>query len=110
VNRVVVTHAEFPSQNLSGDEQAELASLGAIIEHCFTTYHTNKATWDSVFANIRKSTVERAMISSDLGQAGNPPVAEGLAMFAQKLLDVGFTGAEVQHLSATNPGRLIGQE
>ena len=110
VKRIVVTHAEFPSQNLSGDEQAELGSLGAIIEHCFTTYHTNKATWDSVFANIRKSTVERAMISSDLGQAGNPPVAEGLAMFAQKLLDAGFTRAEVQHLSATNPGRLIGQE
>ena len=110
VERIIVTHAEFPSQNLSGDEQAELARLGAIIEHCFTTYHTNKATWDSVFANIRKASVERAMISSDLGQAANPPVAEGLAMFAQRLLDAGFTIAEVQHMSVTNPGRLIGLE
>lgn len=110
VERIVVTHAEFPSQNLSGDEQAELARLGAIIEHCFTTYHTNKATWNSVFANIRTGTVERAMISSDLGQTTNPPVAEGLAMFAQKLLEAGFTTGEVQHMSATNPGRLIGQE
>jgi hypothetical protein len=110
VERIIVTHAEFPSQNLSGDEQAELARLGAIIEHCFTTYHTNKATWDSVFANIRKASVERAMISSDLGQAANPPVAEGLAMFAQRLLGAGFTIAEVQHMSATNPGRLIGLE
>src|SRR5215468_5758764 len=66
VKRIVITHAEFPSQNLSGEEQAELANSGAIVEHCFTTYHTNKATWDSVFANIRKGGVERAMISSDL--------------------------------------------
>src|SRR5215831_12737838 len=110
VKRIIVTHAEFPSQNLSGDEQAELVALGAIVEHCFTTYHTNKATWDSVFANIRKGGVERAMISSDLGQAGNPPVAEGLAVFAQKLLDAGFTRAEVRHMSATNPARLIGRE
>jgi len=110
VKRIIVTHAEFPSQNLSGDEQAELASLGAIVEHCFTTYHTGKAAWESVFANIRKGTVERAMISSDLGQATNPPVAEGLAMFAQRLLDAGFTTAEVRHMSATNPARLIGHE
>src|SRR5262245_36928908 len=110
VHRIIVTHAEFPSQNLSGDEQAELVALGATVEHCFTTYHTNKASWDSLFANIRKAGVERAMISTDLGQAGNPPVAEGLAMFAQKLLDAGFTRAEVRHMSATNPARLIGRE
>jgi len=110
VGRIIVTHAEFPSQNLSGDEQAELVALGAVIEHCFTTYHTNKATWDSVFTNIQKAGVERAIISSDLGQPSNPPVAEGLAMFAQKLLDAGFSRAEVQHMSARNPARLIGQE
>jgi hypothetical protein len=110
VKKIVITHAEFPSQNLSGDEQAELARLGAIVEHCFTTYHTNKATWDSVFANIREASVDRAMISSDLGQTTNPPVAEGLAMFAQKLLDAGFTLPEVQRMSAINPGSLIGQE
>jgi hypothetical protein len=110
VGRIIVTHAEFPSQNLSGDEQAELAALGAVVEHCFTTYHTNKATWDSVFANTRKAGVEHAIISSDLGQPANPPVAEGLAMFAQKLLDAGFTRLEIQHMSAKNPARLIGQE
>src|SRR5712671_5658851 len=37
IRKVVVTHAEFPSQNLTGAEQSELADLGAFIEHCFTT-------------------------------------------------------------------------
>jgi hypothetical protein len=107
VKRIVITHAEFPSQNLSGDEQAELADLGAIIEHCFTTFHTNKAPWEAVFANIRRTGVERTMLSTDLGQKTNPPVAEGFAMFAQKLLDAGFSSAEVNRMAATIPASLV---
>src|ERR687887_421854 len=52
LKKVVVTHAEFPSQNLTGDEQRELAGLGAIIEHCFTTTYTAKATWEATFDNV----------------------------------------------------------
>jgi hypothetical protein len=107
VKRIVITHAEFPSQNLTGDEQAELANSGAIIEHCFTTYHTNKAPWEAVFANIRKTGVERSMLSTDLGQKTNPPVAEGFAMFAQKLLDAGFSVAEINRMAAAIPQSLI---
>ena len=107
VRKVVVTHAEFPSQNLTGGEQRELADLGAIIEHCFTTTYTGKATWESAFANIREAGVSRAVISTDLGQTINPPVAEGFAMFAQRLLDGGFTADEVRMMAVTNPTRLI---
>jgi len=107
VRKVVVTHAEFPSQNLSGAEQRELADLGALIEHCFTTTYTAKATWESAFANIREAGVSRAIISTDLGQTINPPVAEGFAMFAQRLLDGGFTADDVRMMAVTNPTRLI---
>ena len=107
VKKVVVTHAEFPSQSLTGDEQKELADLGAIIEHCFTTTYTNKAPWEVAFANIRKTGVARTVISTDLGQTINPPVAEGFAMFVQKLLDAGFTTDEVRTMAVTNPTRLI---
>ena len=107
VNRIVITHAEFPSQDLTGDEQSDLAGMGAIIEHCFTTYHTNKAPWEAVYANIRQVGVERSMLSTDLGQATNPPVAEGFAMYSQKLLDAGFTVAEINRMSAAIPGSLI---
>jgi hypothetical protein len=102
-----VTHAEFPSQNLTGDEQRQLADLGAIIEHCFTTYHTNKASWETVFANIRRVGIEQNMLSTDLGQATNPPVAEGFAMFAQKLLDAAFTKAEINAMAVSVPARLL---
>jgi hypothetical protein len=107
VKKVVVTHAEFPSQSLTGDEQKELADLGAIIEHCFTTTYTNKAPWELAFANIRKTGVSRTVISTDLGQTINPPVAEGFAMFAQHLLDGGFSEHEVRTMAVSIPTRLI---
>jgi Family of unknown function (DUF6282) len=107
VRKVVVTHAEFPSQNLTGDEQKELADLGAVIEHCFTTTYTAKATWEATFANIRKTGVSRTMISTDLGQTVNPPVAEGFAMFAQHLLDAGFSVDEIRTMAVTIPTRLV---
>jgi hypothetical protein len=107
VKKVVVTHAEFPSQNLTGEEQRELADLGAVIEHCFTTTYTHKAPWEAAFANIRKTGVSRTIISTDLGQTINPPVAEGFAMFAQRLLDAGFTTDEVRTMAVTIPTRLV---
>ena len=107
LKKVLVTHAEFPSQSLTGDEQKELADLGALIEHCFTTTYTAKATWEAAFANIRKTGVSRSVVSTDLGQTINPPVAEGFAMFAQKLLDAGFTHDEVRTMAVTNPARLV---
>src|SRR5204862_1896384 len=107
IRKVIVTHAEFPSQNLTGDEQKELADMGAVIEHCFTTTYTAKATWESAFANIRRTGVSRTIISTDLGQTINPPVAEGFAMFAQKMLDAGFSSDDVRTMAVTIPSRLI---
>ena len=59
LKKVLVTHAEFPSQSLTGDEQKALVDEGALIEHCFTTTYTNKAPWETAFANIRKTGVAR---------------------------------------------------
>ena len=107
LQRVLVTHAEFPSQNFSADEQVELADAGALIEHCFTTMHTGKAPWDAVLISIRKVGPERCVLSTDLGQTINPPVAEGFAMFAQTLLDAGFSTEQIRRMAVTNPGELI---
>src|SRR5574341_2504435 len=107
VKKVVVTHAEFPSQSLTGDEQKELADMGAMIEHCFTTTYTGKAPWETAFANTRKTGVTRALISTDLGQTIYPPVAEGFAMFAQRLLDAGFSQNDLRTMAVTIPTRLV---
>jgi hypothetical protein len=107
LRKVVVTHAEFPSQSLTAQEQFELAELGAIIEHCFTTMYTGKSSWEGMFEATRKAGTHRTMLSTDLGQTINPPVAEGYAMFAQKLLDAGFKVGEIRHMAATIPASLV---
>jgi hypothetical protein len=107
VRKVLVTHAEFPSQNLTAEEQVELADMGAMIEHCFTTMHTGKAPWQTVIDSIRVVGPERCLLSTDLGQTINPPVAEGFALFAQTLLDGGFTVDEVRRMAVTNSAALL---
>ncbi len=107
LKRVLVTHAEFPSQNMTADEQLEVANMGAVIEHCFTTMYTNKAPWDAYFDSVRKVGPERIILSTDLGQTINPPVADGFAMFAQKMLDAGFSAADVRRMCVTNPTAMI---
>jgi hypothetical protein len=107
LKKILVTHAEFPSQNLTSEEQFELAEMGAMIEHCFTTMYTGKAPWDVFFKSVRKVRPGRCLLSTDLGQTINPPVAEGFAMFAQKMLDAGFTPAEIHQMSVTNSEALV---
>lgn len=106
VKRIVVTHPEFPSQNLGADDQRALAAQGAFLERCFTTAHTGKVEWDVMFANIRTVGPEHSVISTDLGQPTNPPVEDGLALFADKLLAAGFTEAEVKLMTVENSRRL----
>jgi hypothetical protein len=107
VQRVLVTHAEFPSQNLTAEEQVELAKEGAYIEHCFTTMHTKKAPWEVVMDSIRQVGAEHCILSTDLGQTINPPVSDGFAMFAQTLLDGGFTVDQIRRMAVANPGALV---
>lgn len=107
VRKVLVTHAEFPSQNLTAQEQVELANLGALIEHCFTTMHTGKAPWQAVMESIRAVGPDRCVLSTDLGQTINPPVAEGFALFAQTLLDGGFSAEDIRRMAVTNSAALV---
>jgi hypothetical protein len=102
VRRVIVTHPEFTSQRLAVPAQRELAELGALLERCFTTPYTGKVSWDDMFANIRAVGPEHSILSSDLGQPFNPPVEDGLALFADRLLAAGFTEDEVHTMAVRN--------
>jgi hypothetical protein len=108
IRDVVVTHPEFPSQNLSLDEQIELAQKGALLERCFTTPFTGKVPWQHVFDCVRGTGVENNVLSTDLGQVFNPPVEDGLALFADQFLQAGFTEEEIHTMAVENTRRLAG--
>jgi hypothetical protein len=108
VRHVVVTHPEFPSQNVSIDDQRELAARGALLERCFTTPHTGKCTWDCWLEATRAVGPENSILSTDLGQRGNPPVEDGLALMADRLLLAGFSEADVRTMAVDNTRRVAG--
>ena len=85
-----------------------LAERGALLERCFTTPHTGKCTWEHLAAGIRATGVERNLLSTDLGQPANPPVEDGLALFADRLLETGFSDEEIQTMTVVNSARLAG--
>jgi hypothetical protein len=108
VRRIIVTHPEFPMQNLSVTDQAKLAAQGAFLERCFTTPFTGKYGWEQLVANIRATGPGHSVLSTDLGQPHNPPVEDGLALFADALLAAGLGEEEVHRMAVDNTRLLAG--
>jgi len=108
VELIVITHPEFPSQNLSAEDQIALARKGALLERCFTTPHTGKVTWERWLVNIRAAGPDNSVLATDLGQVDNPPVEDGLALLVDRLLDAGFSEEDVRTMAVTNTRRLAG--
>ena len=106
VRDVVITHPEFPTQNLSVDDQRALAERGALLERCFVTPHSGKVGWETFLGNIRAVGCEHSVLSTDLGQPANPPVEDGLALLADRLLEAGFAEDEVRTMAVANTRRL----
>jgi Family of unknown function (DUF6282) len=107
---IVITHPEFPAQDIGVEDQAALADKGALLERCFTTPHTGKVTWERVFDAVRATGPERSVLSTDLGQVFNPPVEDGLALMADRFLEAGFDEEEIHAMAVTNTRRLAGAQ
>ena len=108
LSRVIVTHPDYPTQGVPVDEQRELAERGAMLERCFAPVHTGKVSWEATFEAIRATGPEHNVLSTDLGQLANPPVEDGLALMADRLLEAGFTEDEVHTMAVVNTRMLAG--
>ena len=110
VRDIVITHPEFPSQDLAVGDQQALAEKGALLERCFTTPHTGKVTWERWIENIRAAGPENSVLSTDLGQVFNPPVEDGMALMVDRLLDAGFEEQEVYVMAVVNTRIVAGAQ
>jgi hypothetical protein len=108
VERIVVTHPEFPCQDFSLDDQRALAERGCLLERCLSTPLSGKAEWAHVFAGVRAVGIERSLFSSDCGNPDYPPVEDGLALWADRLLGAGFGEDDVRELIVGQSRRLVG--
>jgi hypothetical protein len=107
VAHVVITHPEFTCQNFSIEDQVALADRGCLIERCLTTPYSGKTTFEHVFDGVRAVGIERNFFSSDCGNPEYPPVEDGLAIWADKLLEAGFDDDEIHTMVATGSRRLV---
>lgn len=110
VRDIVVTHPEFPASNLSIEDQRALAGRGCLLERCLTTPFSGKTTWEHVFDGVRAVGVERSLFSSDCGNPHYPPVEDGLALWADRLLGAGFDEGEIREMIVVQSRRLAGAE
>jgi hypothetical protein len=110
VGEIVITHPDFPSQNLSLDDQHALAQRGAVLERCFTTPHTGKIGWEQWIDAIRAIGAVNSVLSTDLGQVFNPPVQDGMGLMVDRLLAAGLTDDEVHTMAVVNSRRVAGAE
>jgi hypothetical protein len=106
VQQMIITHPDYPSQNLSIEDQAALARKGAFLERCFAPSYTSKVPWERLFATIRATGPDHSFLSTDLGQPDNPPIEDGLPLMVDQLLGAGFSEAEVITMAVTNTVRL----
>jgi hypothetical protein len=110
VKRIVVTHAMLPPVRMTVEQMQEAAKLGAYLEFVYNALIGPNKVFEieEYAAAIRKVGPEHCILSSDLGQAGNPLHPDGLAVFFRALQAQGFSGQEIDRMSKMNPARLLG--
>jgi hypothetical protein len=110
VQRMVATHGMGPPTSLTVEQAKQAVALGAFIEFCSGTLATAGAQEkiDRFADQIRQIGVDHAILSSDLGQAGNALPPDGLATFIEAMRKKGFTDQELDRMSKQNPAKLLG--
>jgi predicted metal-dependent phosphotriesterase family hydrolase len=110
VQHMVVTHAINAPVLMDVPQMQEAAKLGAFIEFVGSSMTTADAQTrvDRMAEAIRKVGPEFCILSSDLGQQGNPLPPDGFGAFLVAMRARGFSEQEVARMSKQNPAQLLG--
>ncbi len=107
---MVVTHAMNPPIFMTVVQMQEAAKEGAFIEFVGSAIRTadDQARMDRFAAAIKQIGPAVTILSSDLGQQGNPLPADGFAMFLGAMRDRGISVADIETMTRRNPATLLG--
>ena len=108
VRHILVTHVF--GQGATLDQMRQMAGEGAVMELDWLAVHTGDLLIEDYTTAIGEIGAQHFLISSDLGQTGNPPHADGLRSFIRALIDAGVTEAQIDRMARNNPARLLGLE
>jgi hypothetical protein len=120
VKRLLVTHAMADPIRATISQMKEMAAHGALLECAYLTHLAGpdapapsarrlaRVTVPEYARAIRELGAERVVLSSDLGQAGNPTHPDGLRAFIAGLKAEGIPEADLDLMTRRNPARLLG--
>lgn len=109
VEKIVITHVDFPTTYYTVEEQKELIKHGAYMEHCYTTWATGKVDFAVTEHMMREVGCEHCIMATDLGQSTAVYPDEGMAIFSQRLYEDGFTADQIRMMTYKNPRALLGK-
>jgi hypothetical protein len=109
--KVIITHPLTTGFGctLTMDQQQELVSMGAVIEHCFVACMPVLGGMNPkiIIEHIRAVGPENCILSTDFGQDTNPSPPEGFRSMVGTMLHSGLSEKELEMLVKTNPAKLL---
>jgi len=110
VQHIVITHAMNDPIRMTVPQMQEAARLGALIEFVGGNIGDadGKARMDRFADAIKKVGPEFCILSSDLGQKGNPLPTDGFAAFIGAMKAHGFGDQDIDRMARRNPAQLLG--
>jgi hypothetical protein len=112
IPQVIVTHANLGPVTMNLEEMKAAAKEGAWIEFVGNALVGNTKVFDGAkyVKEMRAIGVERVILTSDLGQAGNPIHPDGLEEIFKLLRKEGLSAKDIGRISAQNPATILGLE
>ena len=110
VSRIVISHPDFVI-GADPDRAAQWCRQGAYIEHCAAMLagkRTPGTPYEKISGFYEAVGAGQTIISSDLGQKGNPLPITAYRRVVRSLLDGGITPAEITTMTGGNAGGLLG--
>lgn len=109
VQGIVVTHPMSPPVKMSTDQMKQAAAQGAYLEFTYSGLLPPEGSLKihDYATAIRAVGIEHCILSSDLGQPGNPLHPDGWVTFFQELRAQGFSQQEIDQMSKVNPAKLL---
>ncbi len=120
VNNIVITHAMADVPGLSIAQLKEAAQMGAYIELVYLNHlmgpnaqlawmrHWKQVSTEDMAKAIKEIGAEHFLLSTDLGQTGNPIHTDGYKAMIAGLKNAGITQAQLDMMMKTNPAKLLG--
>jgi uncharacterized protein DUF6282 len=111
VKRLLCNHPTYVV-GATHDDIRRLVAMGAWVEHsvCMFIEGSKFKFYDppELDALIKAGTVERTILGSDLGQAGNPRLVDGFRSVIATCLELGYSEAQVRRMVSGNAAELVG--